>query len=100
MPFVHVHIAKGRPLEKRRMLAERITEAVTEILEVEPRSTQVLIHEHDRDNWMEEGVLLSERQPAQGLPDIEALFRTPAPKMKTAAKAPPRTAPAKSPRRR
>jgi 4-oxalocrotonate tautomerase len=93
-------MAKGRPLEKRRKLAERITEALIEILEVEPRSTQVLIHEHDRDNWMEEGVLLSERQVTQALPDIEALFRAPAPKRSVAAKAPPRKAPAKSPRRR
>ena len=100
MPFVHIHMAKGRPLEKRRRLAERITEAITEILEVEPRSTQVLIHEHDRDNWMEAGVLLSETQPAQPLPDIEAMFRMPAAKPKVAAKAPPRKAPAKSPRRR
>jgi 4-oxalocrotonate tautomerase len=96
MPFVHVHIAAGRPLEKRRRLAQAITDAVAQILEVEPAATQVLIHEHDRDNWAIGGELLSERhtaKPDDALPDLDALFKTPAPKpatRKPAAKARPK----------
>ncbi|MEJ0025720.1 MAG: tautomerase family protein [Rhizomicrobium sp.] len=45
MPFISVHIAAGRPLEKRRRLVQAITDAVTEILELERGATQVLIHE-------------------------------------------------------
>ena len=77
MPFVAVHIARGRPLEKRRRIAVAITDAISEILELDPGQTQVLIHEHDRDNWAIGGELLSERQPPQasGLPDLDSLFK-------------------------
>ena len=77
MPFVAVHIARGRPLEKRRRIAVAITQAISEILELEPGHTQVLIHEHDLDNWAIGGELLSERQTPQasGLPDLDSLFK-------------------------
>lgn len=77
MPFIAVHIARGRPLEKRRRLAAAITDIVTEILELERGATQVLIHEHDRDNWAIGGELLSERQSAPALLDLDALFKKP-----------------------
>ncbi|HXC54103.1 MAG TPA: 4-oxalocrotonate tautomerase family protein [Rhizomicrobium sp.] len=85
MPFAIVHIARGRPLEKRRRLAVAITDAISEIFELERGATQVLIQEHDRDSWAIGGELLSERQTAQagGLPDLETLFRVPAPKPST-----------------
>jgi len=104
MPFVAVHIARGRPLEKRRRLITAITDAVTDILELERSATQVLIHEHDRDNWAIGGELLSERQTARGpqLPDLDALFRKPSAKRapEPAAKASPRKAKAKPRSRR
>ena len=102
MPFIAVHIARGRPLEKRRRLATAITDAVTEILELDKGATQVLIHEHDRDNWAVGGELLSERQKMSELVDLDALFKTPVGKVspKARTKASPRTAPAKSRSRR
>ena len=105
MPFAIVHIARGRPLEKRRRLAVAITEAISEIFELERSATQVLIQEHDRDSWSIGGELLSEKQSAQasGLPDLESLFRKPLAKPSQspakAAKAPPRK-PAAKPRPR
>ncbi len=92
MPFVAVHIARGRPLEKRRRIAQAITDILSEILELERKETQVLIHEHDRDNWAIGGELLSERLPAKSpdLPDLDSLFRKPA--EKPAAKPAPKTA--------
>jgi 4-oxalocrotonate tautomerase len=78
MPFVIAHIARGRPLEKRRRLAAAITDAVTEIFELDRGQTQVLIQEHDRDSWAIGGELLSERQaakPSDDLPDLDSLFR-------------------------
>ena len=101
MPFVHVHMAAGRPLEKRRRLAEAITDAIAEILEVERSATQVLIHEHDRDNWAVAGELLSEKRAARAddaLPDLDSLFRKPA--AKPAPKPPARKPAAKSRSRR
>jgi 4-oxalocrotonate tautomerase len=102
MPFIAVHIARGRPLEKRRRLAAAITDVVAEILELEKGTTQVLIHEHDRDNWAIGGELLSERQKTPELLDLDALFKKPVGKTasKVGATASPRKAPAKSRSRR
>jgi 4-oxalocrotonate tautomerase len=80
MPFVIAHIARGRPLEKRRRLAAAITNAVSEIFELNPAQTQVVIQEHDRDSWAIGGEFLSERitaRPSDDLPDLESLFRKP-----------------------
>ncbi|HEX4303394.1 MAG TPA: 4-oxalocrotonate tautomerase family protein [Rhizomicrobium sp.] len=92
MPFAIVHIAAGRPLEKRRRLAIAITDAISEIFELDRDQTQVLIQEHDRDSWSIGGELLSERQVAKAsdedLPDLDSLFRKAA-----AAKAPLKPAP-------
>jgi len=102
MPFIAVHIARGRPLEKRRRLAAAITDAVTKILELEKHATQVLIHEHDRDNWAVGGELLSERQKTSELVDLDALFKKPVSRVspKAGSKASSRTPPAKSRSRR
>jgi 4-oxalocrotonate tautomerase len=79
MPFVAVHLARGRSLEKRRRLVTVITDAISEILELDRDETWVLVHEHDRDNWAIGGELLSERAPAKSpdLPDLDSLFRKP-----------------------
>jgi 4-oxalocrotonate tautomerase len=104
MPFIAVHIARGRPLEKRRRLAIAITDAVTEIFDLDRSATQVLIQEHDRDNWAIGGELLSEKQSsaASQLPDLDALFKKPIakPVPKSAAKSSPRKATTKSRPRR
>ena len=105
MPFVHVHISAGRPIEKRRRLVEAITDAVTEILELERGATQVLIQEHDKDNWAIGGELLSERRTVRkddALPDLDSLFKRPAekPAPKPAAKTATKTQAAKARSRR
>jgi len=104
MPFIAVHIARGRPLEKRRRLAAAITDLVTDILELERSATQVLIHEHDKDNWAIGGELMSDRQSSSVslLPDLDALFKKPSAKATTkpAARVSRQKAPAKSRSRR
>ena len=104
MPFIAVHIAKGRPLEKRRRLVAAITDIVTDILELDRGATQVLIHEHDRDNWAIGGELLSDRQSSSAslLPDLDALFKRPAakPAPKPVTKVSRQKAPTKSRSRR
>ncbi len=105
MPFVHVHIAAGRPIEKRRRLAQAITDAVTEILELDRGATQVLIQEHDKDNWAIGGELLSDLRASakdDALPDLDTLFKKPVekPAPKAVAKPPAKTPAAKARSRR
>ncbi|HEY0107219.1 MAG TPA: 4-oxalocrotonate tautomerase family protein [Rhizomicrobium sp.] len=97
MPFVTVHMAAGRPVATRRRLAQAITDAVTDILELDRGATQVLIEEHDRDNWAIGGELLSDQHRADALPDLDSLFKKPAAKIPAK---PPAQKPAARPRSR
>ena|SRR5258706_15748051 len=103
MPVLTVRIGKGHPLETKRRLAASLTKAMTDALEIAPASVTVLIEEYERDNWATGGELHIDRASSDretpSRPDLDALFRKPVP-VKPAAKAPPRKAAAKSPRRR
>jgi len=57
MPIITVRIAKGRSLETKRRLAEAVTKAVTETLDVKPEWVTLLIEEFDRENWATGGEL-------------------------------------------
>jgi 4-oxalocrotonate tautomerase len=99
MPVLTVRIGKGQSLATKRRLASLLTQVVTDVLDIAPGLVTVLIEEFERDNWATGGELHIDRAGGDGempqRPDLEALFRKPAP-----AKAPPRKAAAKSPRRR
>jgi 4-oxalocrotonate tautomerase len=100
MPILILRVGKGHPLETKRRLASSLTRAVTDVLDLPPDQVTVLIEEFERDNWATGGELLIDGAAGdRGMParqDIEALFRKPP----ATAKAPPRKAKAKSPRRR
>src|SRR5690348_6238081 len=99
MPFVHVHLVKGRSSETRRKLAEAITAAISDILDLEPSAIQVVLQEHERDNWAIAGERLCDRKSAlpTGLPELEAVFGKPKPVPESsAASAPARKSRAKS----
>ncbi|HEX2590023.1 MAG TPA: 2-hydroxymuconate tautomerase family protein [Rhizomicrobium sp.] len=107
MPVIATHILKGRGVEIKRRLASALTTAMADVLELPAESIHVLITEHDRENWAIGGELFSERvAPQPPELDLDTLFRKPTPAKETkaisqsAAKAPPRKAPAKSRPRR
>ncbi|HEY1708459.1 MAG TPA: tautomerase family protein [Rhizomicrobium sp.] len=105
MPVIVAHILKGRSVEIKRRLASALTATVADALDVQPQSIQVLIEEHERENWAAGGELYSDRQvePKSDELDLDAFFRKPvetkAP-AKPAAKAPAQKTPAKSRQRR
>ena len=51
MPIITVHMEKGRPIEKKRALADAVTKAVAVALDVPPEWVTVLIDEVERENW-------------------------------------------------
>lgn len=57
MPVITVKLGKGRPMEAKRALAEAITDAVAETLDVRREWVTVLIEEYDRENWATGGRL-------------------------------------------
>jgi 4-oxalocrotonate tautomerase len=51
MPIVTMHLEKGRPIEKKRALADALTKAVVVALDVPSEWVTVLIDEVERENW-------------------------------------------------
>ena len=60
MPVITVRIAKGRPVEAKRRMAQAVTRAIAETLDVKPEWVTVLIEEYDRENWASGGELHSD----------------------------------------
>ena len=106
MAVVVVRMVKGPGTDSKRKLAEALTAAVAETLDVARTSVTVLIEDYERENWAVGGELDSDRRGGEKAPDIEAYFRKPVakPAEKSAEKKPlkasPRKAPAKSRSRR
>ncbi len=100
MPVITVQLGTEQTLETKRRLASALTDIAADVLEVPRGEVTVLIDVIGRENWATAGELLSDRGAKdRGAParlDLEALFRKPA----AAAKATPKKAAAKSPRRR
>jgi 4-oxalocrotonate tautomerase len=60
MPVVTIRMSKGRTLEQKRQLADRITSDIVSILDVDPDWVTILIEELDRENIAKAGTLLSD----------------------------------------
>jgi 4-oxalocrotonate tautomerase len=104
MAVVTVRIVRGRGIETKRKLADALTDAVADTLDVARGTVTVLIEDYERENWSVGGELDSDRGESKPLAvDLEAYFRKPAekkPAEKAPAKATLRKAPAKSRSRR
>ncbi len=61
MPIVSIKIAKGRPVDIKRNLAESVTKAIATSLNLKPELVTVLIEEIDRENWSTGGQLHSDK---------------------------------------
>jgi 4-oxalocrotonate tautomerase len=60
MPIVHIHLIKGRSIEQKRQLAEKVTAALTETIGVQRDTVEVLLHELEVDNAAKGGVLFAD----------------------------------------
>lgn len=61
MPVITIRIGKGRPIEKKRALAEAVTKAVVEMLDAQPEWVTILIEEYERENWATGGRLHADK---------------------------------------
>ncbi len=61
MPVITIRLAKGRPIETKRALAEAFTKAAADILDVRPEWVTVLIEEYERENWATGGELHADK---------------------------------------
>jgi 4-oxalocrotonate tautomerase len=60
MPIVHIHMVKGRSIEKKRELAEKVTSVLTETIGVNRDTVEILLHEIEADNVAKGGILFAD----------------------------------------
>lgn len=51
MPIIQVQMLEGRPVEKVKLVIERVTDTVAETLEVPKESIRVLVTEVPKTHW-------------------------------------------------
>lgn len=57
MPIIQVEMLKGRTLEQKRALAEKVTQAVVETANCPKEAVKVIIREMEFENYSQGGVL-------------------------------------------
>ena len=62
MPIIHVELVEGRTKEQKKQLGEAITKATVDIVKVPVEAVKVIFVDMKADEFMEGGVLRSERE--------------------------------------
>jgi 4-oxalocrotonate tautomerase len=57
MPFVQIHMYKGRSVDQKRALTKAITDALVLHAGASPEHLHVAISEYEKENWSIAGVL-------------------------------------------
>lgn len=57
MPIIQVEMLKGRTLEQKRALVEKVTEAVMETAKCPKEAVKIIIREMEFENYSQGGVL-------------------------------------------
>lgn len=57
MPIIQVEMLKGRTLEQKRALAEKVTQAVVETANCPKEAVKIIIREMEFENFSQGGVL-------------------------------------------
>ena len=61
MPIIHVELVEGRTKEQKKLLGEAITQATVDIVKVPKEAVKVIFVDMKKDDFMEGGVLRSEK---------------------------------------
>ena len=57
MPIIQVEMLKGRTLEQKRALVEKVTQAVVETANCPKEAVKIMIREMEYENYSQGGVL-------------------------------------------
>ena len=57
MPILHVHMLEGRDVEKKRLLAQRLTQVIMDTLGSPPEKVRVILTDMPHDSYSVGGVL-------------------------------------------
>ena len=61
MPLIHFELVDGRTKEQKKQLGEEITKATVDIVKVPAEAVKVIFVDMKKDDFMEGGILRSER---------------------------------------
>lgn len=61
MPIINVELVEGRTFEQKKQLGEAITNATVDIVKVPKEAVKVIFVDMKKDNFMEAGVMRSEK---------------------------------------
>jgi len=62
MPILQVEILKGRTVEQKREMVEKVTDAITETLNCPKEAVRIIIREMEWENFAKAGVLKVDSQ--------------------------------------
>ena len=60
MPVIQIHMLEGRDIEKKRLLAKRITDVVVDTLGSKPEKVRVLMYDMPNTDYAIGGVLVAD----------------------------------------
>ncbi len=76
MPIIRVGMLAGRTNEVKETLANKLTEAVVETLQVSPQNVRVLLHEVETEHWFIGGKPSSPRYSTSASSDVDKKSKT------------------------
>lgn len=60
MPTVHIYLIEGRDIDQKRKLAQKVTAAVCESVNVSPSAVDVILHEGSAYDFARGGILVAD----------------------------------------
>ena len=61
MPIVQIEILEGRTVEQKRVLAEKVTQAIVESIGAPPENVSIIIRDMAKENFAKAGKLASDK---------------------------------------
>ena len=61
MPIVQIEMLEGRTLEQKKLLVEKVTQAIVESIGTAPENVSIIIRDMSKDNYARAGKLASEK---------------------------------------
>lgn len=62
MPIVQIELLEGRTLEQKKLMVEKVTQAIVESAGAKPENVTIIIREMAKENYANAGVLSSEKK--------------------------------------
>ena len=65
MPLAHIYLLEGRTAEQKRLVIQKVTEALVQSLGSRPDSVRVLLHDVSAEDWGVAGRTVAETSPSR-----------------------------------